>query len=347
MDLENLNLPGRARASCASILRSCAGLPATVDALAVERFAEGLPAGDVRRLGSALAQDPNSTKMDLVFSSADQEAALIVLTHALDFGGGWRRELHAYGGRGAWETVKPGVERLFQACPSLEARWLAAVTDADCANLWRLERISAAALKPFISLLRKVCNDIGEGLLVRGEQNVGEFLSGCLRRHRDCKAPAAMLVADLVAAFPFTFDDRHTLHGHEVCLYKKAQLVVGELYHRFRTEDARFAFVDAHLLTAFIDNVICAVLRKEGVVIVSSELAAAIEAHVPLTSGSEAEVSLRAAAMVGVEEIVRCVRVAGHELTPNELGNWLWGVLGKTPEYRKFTRHVTQDTVFY
>ena len=162
--------------------------------------------------------------------------------------------------------------------------------------------------------------------------------------------PAAALVADLVSTFPGTFDDRYILRDGtpermEVALFKKAQLVVGELYHRFREEDARFAFNDGDRLTAFIDNVIVAVLRKVGVVRCCDALTASIESNELLASGSEAEVSLRAAAMAGVEAIAKLRSADG--LTPVELGNYLWGFLGKSPEYRKFTRHATRDNVFY
>ena len=339
--------------------------------------------------------------------------------HALDFGGGWRQELHAYHGLGAWATVKPGLQRLFAQTPELEARTLASLSTAEAARLWRLEGDAAAPLAPFVAALRGVCNEVGRRLLDCGDATVAAFLARCLWRHRHSAAPAARLVAELVAAFPRTFDDRHELRGREVHLYKKAQLVrlahwsrggracpvgggasqrvkplahrpsypspppasalawpqvVGELHHRFRGEDARFAFADGHRLTAFIararrsnpaphlprvfadaglparsqDNVICAVLRKEGVVRVSAALEAAIESHTPLPSGSEAEVALRAAAMTGVEAVVREVTAAGRgPLTPSELGNYLWGGLGKTHAYRSFTRHATKDTVFY
>ena len=88
--------------------------------------------------------------------------------------------------------------------------------------------------------------------------------------------------------------------------------------------------------------------RESSPLLSLGALAADIDAHVPLPSGSEAEVALRAAAMVGVGEVVRHVNASrGEQLTPTELGNFLWGVLGKTPAYRTFNRHATKDTVFY
>jgi hypothetical protein len=273
--------------------------------------------------------------------------------HALDFGGGWRLALHAYHGKGAWLTVKPGVEALHASAPTLPAAWLASRTAADIGELFGIvgETPEALALAPFVAQLTAVANELGTAIGASGCSTVAEWLSSRLDAASAAGSPpAAALVGDLVLTFPRTFDDRYALRDGtpeqmEVALYKKAQLVAGELYHRFRVEDPRFAFSDGDCLTAFIDNVIVAVLRKVGVVRCCDALNASIDGDELLASGSEAEVSLRAAAMTGVEEIARLRSADG--LTPVELGNFLWGYLGKTPEYRKFTRHATRDTVFY
>ncbi len=300
-----------------------------------------------------MANDANATGVDADFASVDAEAALIVVMHALDFGGGWRLALHAYHGKGAWLTVKPGVEALYAAAPTLPADWLASRTAADIEQLFGIvgDTPEARALAPFVAQLTAVTNEIGTAVSAAGCDSVAEWLTRRMAAAAAVGAPpAASLVRDLVSEFPRTFDDRYVLRDStsehmEVALFKKAQLVVGELYHRFRAEDERFAFSDGSRLTAFIDNVIVAVLRKVGVVRCSEALTASIEANELLPSGSEAEVSLRAAAMAGVEEIAKLRSTDG--LTPVELGNFLWGHLGKSPDYRRFTRHATRDTVFY
>lgn len=343
----------RARTSCAAALGALRDLPASFHAAAAARFAASLDVAEVRAKGSSLANDANATGIDPSLgplSSVDAEAALIVVMHALDFGGGWRLPLHAFHGKGAWLTVKPGVEALYAAAPELPAAWLASRTAVDVGALFGIGGDSAEArtLEPFVAQLTAVVNELGTAIGAASCATVAEWLMSRLAAADAAGTPpAAALVSDLVVTFPFTFDDRYQLRGgaQEVVLFKKAQLVVGELYHRFRAEDPRFAFRDGDCLTAFIDNVIVAVLRKVGVVAVTDELAAKIEAHTELPSGSEEEVALRAAAMVGVEEVARLRAADG--LTPTELGNYLWGILGKTPEFRKFTRHVTRDNVFY
>lgn len=387
------NYPERARASCLHVhsrdaagtrAASASALPAWVDEEAVARFAASLDIDEVRRFGSTLAQDANATRVEEAFSSVDEEAGFITVMHALDFGGGWRQELHRHHGKGAWLTVKPGIIAMHRRSEGgLTAEWLAQLSDQDVAEMFHLE--GAAALVPFVRSLRQVCNEIGQGLAERGHRSPGDFVARCLITHAGTPEPAAALVRELVRAFPHTFDDRHALPSSEhpqpgdtegdavaaapgdgsagqggapvgsgasatpVFFYKKAQLVVGELYHRFRGEDERFAFADGDRLTAFIDNVIVAVLRKLGVVATTPDLASRIEAHQALPSGGLDEVALRSAAMAGVETIVQRVEAlrGPGKLTAVELGNYLWGHLGKTPEYRRYNRHATKDTVFY
>mmetsp|Transcript_6775 Transcript_6775/g.8192 ORF Transcript_6775/g.8192 Transcript_6775/m.8192 type:complete len:343 (-) Transcript_6775:1349-2377(-) len=335
--------PNDARASCARFISS--GTLASVDQAACKKFAEELDIVKVRELGSTLVLDNNLTKVSVVFPSVKSEAGFITLEHALDFGGGWRKELHAFHGKGAWNTVKPGIEELYRRNSDLQGDWLANLSEKDVEDAFALQ--GAVSLKGLVNGLRTVANEVGSKVKEIGHETVGDFIITEVERLASDQNPAAKLVESLVTNFPLTFRDQYEVNGHSVCLFKKAQLVVGELYHRFRNEDSRFNFKDGDELTAFIDNVICAVMRKVGIVKVSESVENRINSYEPLPKGSEAEVSLRAAAMVGVEETVRIVNASGNTLTSVELGNYLWGILGKTPDFRKYTRHVTKDTVFY
>lgn len=365
--LAGLPYPEMARRSCLELQRHGEALPARVDATAAVHFGRSLDVRTVKRLGASLAQDANATGVACAaaLGSVEGEAAAILFMHALDFGGGWRVPLHRHHGKGAWATVKPGVEAMLTEQPHLPAAWLAALEPCGVARRFAIE--GAAELAPFAAALCRVCNELGASLAARGHATVSGFLVEAMERHSRSAAPAAALVQELVHAFPSTFGDVHAFRivteageaeagaaegvspgppsaVSPVCFFKKAQLVVGELYHRFRATDARFAFADGDTLTAFIDNVICAVLRKEGVVRVSTPLADAIDTGVLLPSSSAEEVSLRAAAMAGVE---LAAAATDGQLTPVELGNWLWGVLGKAPSHRPYPRHATRDTVFY
>jgi hypothetical protein len=305
-----------------------------VDIQAAQAFAQELDVDAIQKSGSALAYNANG--LSCTFDSVDEEAAFVVCFHALDFGSGWRQALHKHHGKGAFLTIQPGVEAFYKAHPKLTSQELMNTSKEEVATAFGLE--GNEELDDLVELLHKVILELGNNT-----QEYGSLTSFVTKKLGDVSmdTPAGDLVWDLVETFPSTFDDCPTVNGHRVCFYKKAQLVVGELFHRFRSEDGRFHFADGNKLTAYIDNVICATLRYKKVIVPCHELVEHIENGTELPMGSEDEVSLRAAACVGVEEVVRTIA-----LSAMELDSYLWGGFGKVPEVRKYQRHATK-TVFY
>ena len=224
----------RARESCARAIAAELDepLPASMDADAAARFAEALDVQDVRTKGASLANDANATGVDAPLASVDAEAALIVVMHALDFGGGWRLALHAYHGKGAWQTVKPGIAALYAAAPTLPTAWLASRTAADIQTLFGIvgDTPEALALAPFVAQLTAVTNELGEAIGAAGCSTVAEWLTSRMEAASGPgSTPAAALVGDLVSTFPRTFDDRYILRDGtsermEVALFKKVSL---------------------------------------------------------------------------------------------------------------------------
>jgi len=314
------------------------------DQAAADRFVEELDARKVREFGSSLANDANFTGTQVGFDgSRETEAAFIVLMHALDFGSGWRKQLHKHNnGKGAWLSIKPGIEKFYGSHPGLNSSELAATTKDEVAEAF--DFAGNEDLDDLVCLLHGVIKELG-ARTVDDYGSLVSFVEAKLGEAWSCNGgttPAGNLVWNLVETFPETFDDCYTVGDQRVCFYKKAQLVVGEIYHRFRQEDERFRFSDGDKLTAYIDNVICASLRYKKVIVPCQKLEEAIEGGTEILSGSEDEVALRSAAMVGVEYVASATGI----LSPAELGNYLWAGLGKTPQVRKFQRHATK-TVFY
>ncbi len=163
------------------------------------------------------------------------------------------------------------------------------------------------------------------------------------------------MVGFLVDAFPKTFDDRYVVHDKEVYFYKKAQLVVSELYARFGKANDSYSFSDVGSLTAFVDNVVVAMLRKYEVVLCTADLSALINSGYPIGKGSEEEVALRAAALTGVETLVQLINsrtfpendLLSKRIDARTLCNWLWGCLGKDGSNRQYPRHLAPSTSFY
>eukprot|EP00307_Rebecca_sp_RCC1486_P002457 CAMPEP_0119414898 /NCGR_PEP_ID=MMETSP1335-20130426/7233_1 /TAXON_ID=259385 /ORGANISM="Chrysoculter rhomboideus, Strain RCC1486" /LENGTH=485 /DNA_ID=CAMNT_0007439793 /DNA_START=18 /DNA_END=1475 /DNA_ORIENTATION=+ len=140
------------------------------------------------------------------------------------------------------------------------------------------------------------------------------------------------------------------VHVH---LLKKVQLLVASLREHFSARDARFDFADLGLLTVSADPVIPAVLRAEGCLEYSPELAAAVDGHRPLEADSLEELAIRAGAVAACEAVLAVAREldggrnVAVALDASSLDLRLWGVLGKSRMHRTAPRHIAKGTYWH
>jgi hypothetical protein len=147
----------------------------------------------------------------------------------------------------------------------------------------------------------------------------------------------------LADEFP-SFNDTATYRGKRVYFYKRAQLLMHDLWCTF-SGDSWGSFNDLDQLTAFADYKLPQVLRHLGIIHYEPELAGLIQNLVPIPSGSPEELEIRAATIWAVEFLRQ--ELSNHELRVNsaQLDNWLWN-LGQEDDYRALPYHRTR-TVFY
>ncbi|KNC82354.1 hypothetical protein SARC_05367 [Sphaeroforma arctica JP610] len=327
---------------------------------AIKAFVQDRNAGMIRKLGESLAA--HITGFGIEFESLLQEVSFITFAHAMDFGSGFRQELHKFHRKGAFLTIKAGLINMYNLNHDLDSSFLAEITQDTVTECFLpdlndcKEDSVTEALKVFISYLVGVSHEIGIGLRDQGYKHVYELVLDALKKGSSDNG-AASVVKALVDSFPYTFKDAYyypsesgpSTSKQAVFLYKKAQLSTGELYHSFRNQDERFNFKDAHLLTAYVDNVIVATMRKTGCITCRERLHNAIDTHVALPKGSKEEIALRAKSLEATELIAREFNKVDSsvDLKACEVGNYLWAVLGKEPEFRAYQRHATPDTLFY
>jgi hypothetical protein len=158
----------------------------------------------------------------------------------------------------------------------------------------------------------------------------------------DAGHSAARLV-ELVSEMPF-YRDVSSYRGHEVPLYKRAQILVTDLAIAFDGQGPG-SFHDLDRLTIFADNVVPHVLRVDGLLVYDDELLARIERGELIPAGSVEEIEIRAVALHAVERIVEELHASGVQITPRELDYLLWN-RGAGTAYKARPRHRTR-TVFY
>lgn len=134
-------------------------------------------------------------------------------------------------------------------------------------------------VKSLVEKIKHVCNECGKILRARSCKDFGQFVLDHLKS-MICfliveNDSAVSLVQELVDTFP-AFQDVGFVGDVKVHLYKKAQLAVAELY-ALKDQDPKFDFKDIGSLTIFADNVIPAVLIKEGVLIPSEDLSKSMD----------------------------------------------------------------------
>ncbi|XP_068344097.1 uncharacterized protein [Pyrus communis] len=138
-----------------------------------------------------------------------------------------------------------------------------------------------------------------------------------------CGKSAVKLIALVTRHFP-GFRDHSVYKGHQVFLYKRAQIFAADLWGAFGGQGYG-EFYDIGSITIMADYIVPAVLRQLGVLKYSSTLASTIEANGQIVAGSEEEVELRACSIYAVEKIKELISMkSGKKVLSIELDLWLW-----------------------
>jgi len=292
----------------------------------------------------------------LKWESTAQEVNFIAILNLLNFGSGFRKPLHHYTERGAYETICYGLIGMqISRTGSIDAEFMTQLSIQDIETFFGIpvskekqiqpgiSMYVPTELKDFAELLKRVLSDTGRILRARMLNDFSDFIYSSL----DTQNPkAANLVEKLMMAFP-SLNDRGQFQGREIVIGKKAQILVAELYKKFKDLDPRFNFVDIDQLTIFADTVIPAVLRKLNIIQLDDALAEKIDTGKHLPAGG-LELELRAVSISVCQAIVKKVKEKYNldDFNAMELDYYLW-TLGKEPQFRIVERHSTIDTVFY
>ena len=98
------------------------------------------------------------------------------------------------------------------------------------------------------------------------------------------------------------FRDHSLYKGHQVFLYKRAQIFVADLWGAFKGENYG-EFYDIKSITIFADYIVPAVLRELGILNYESSLCCSIDSNSEIVPGSEEEVEIRACSVHAVEKM--------------------------------------------
>ncbi|KAI9149861.1 hypothetical protein H9P43_010040 [Blastocladiella emersonii ATCC 22665] len=254
--------------------------------------------------------------LPLRFDSDLEHVNFLAVRALLNFGSGYRAELKALTGRGAWENIQFLLMAMHLDSERLDAKRLASISSHEVASLANLPThvdaptgmpgitMSAPSpAAPLIDLLTRALNDTGRTLLEIGSPSLGHFVMQAIGDSRR----AARLVSALASTFPVFRDVAALPSGEPVYLLKKAQYLAMDLQHLMPHLDA-VQWVDAADIGIPSDNVIPSVLVHLDIVVLPLALRQLLaDATSPdgraITVDAPTMAALRAASVAAIREI--------------------------------------------
>ncbi|KAG6617087.1 UPF0553 family protein [Phytophthora cinnamomi] len=208
----------------------------------------------------------------------------------------------------------------------------------DAANLAKVtNEIVASWFHPFtppqLDERRRKVREVGEVL-----ERFFDGLAINLIKQADFSAVDAIRL--VLAYFP-GFRDHAVYKGEQVHFYKRAQILVGDVWAAYgRRTSGVASFHDIGKLTMFADYRVPQVLRPEGVMVYSEELSKMVDSKTEIPAGSEMELEIRAATIQAVEMIHQHMASRGYQLEVIEL-DWLLWQIGEDNKQELLPHHRT------
>jgi hypothetical protein len=221
-----------------------------------------------------------------------------------------------YGGQqydGYWALAVALRRAVESGIPLADPEYLATLTEDDVATI--LAGDPGSDPIPLLHARLEHLREVGRTLLARWD---GQFLEAI----NEAGGSAAKLVREVLAGLP-SFRDTAPWNGHEIRFYKRAQILVADIFGAFDGKGPG-AFHDLQTLTAFADYKVPQVLRQHGILRYDPALTARIANYQLIPPDSDEEIEIRAATIWGVELLRQALAQRGRELPAYAIDLSLW-----------------------
>lgn len=281
-----------------------------------------------------LAKDDVFDTKHHYIGTLEETASYVLTLDSINFGSGYGPYLVEEG----WErvdnslyyTIATRLKDYFETHGVLSAEQLLQISVDDCCRILGLNK-NGFYSREMAFLCAQSLQSLGD-VIVSNHQ--GRFLSFV-----EAASGSAQNMVALLSGMAH-FDDVHSYRGLTIPFYKRAQITAADLHLAFRYL-GQTLFRDISELTMFADNAVPHVLRLDGLLDYTDDLARKIDAGENIASGSEEEVELRACAGYVVEKIA-----AIKKMTAMDVDHILWHRGTDNPVYKKQPSHRTRS-IFY
>ena len=220
-----------------------------------------------------------------------------------------------------YEQLALGLKVVLEADPTaFDAERLSTITEETLDSWfpgWKLPNVRERVLR---------LRELGQALL----DDFGGLAQNLVQK---ADRSAARLVQLLLRYLP-GFRDTSIYRGVYVHFYKRAQILVGDLWAAYGIRDDKlkgkeqqsvYQFYDMEALTMFADYRVPQILRSLGIFIYSNELSAKIDARDEIQCGCEEEIEIRACTIIAVEMLHHALcRLGVNNIIEIEIDWLLW-----------------------
>lgn len=266
-----------------------------------------------RQVGESI--QPPEWNRDLHWTGEPEATAMYVLvldTLNFCFWGEPRWKV-SYAGReldGYWALAASLRRAVEEGVPILDAAYLATMPDSALSHVLR----GTTAIPLYAQRLVNL-HELGTVLTTKYAGRCADLVEAA---GGDAVALVQRVVRDLSS-----FNDAAFYRGHTIRIYKRAQILAGDLAGSLE-HTGLGALQHLDELTAFADYKLPQILRNFSVLVYGDDLARRVDALKLLAEGSEQEVEIRAHTVWAVELMRQELRAQGIAYAPYQLDWWLW-----------------------
>lgn len=307
------------RQSCAEVAELADHVQ--IDQPAIDAYADELPVDRI--------ETPERDEQLHYFGHGAETVAYVLTLDTVNFGSGYFPWTQPRDGQTDYAMVARALTDRFESHGPFDPEQLTELDMEACGEIFAQETQHDARRKLMASYAHTL-GELGEFLL---EEYDGSYTAPV----EEADGSAAGLV-EILRQIP-SFGDEVVYKNVDVPLYKRAQITANDLHLAFEGESWG-QFDDIDELTLFADNRVPHVLRMDGLVSYSDELAELVDNRQLLDPGSAEEIEIRACAVHAVEVLSEKVG-----LPARLLDNYLWH-RGQQDRYRVRPAHLTQS-VYY
>jgi hypothetical protein len=225
-------------------------------------------------------------------------------------------------------SIKKALE---EGVPIINARYLAEVSLSELKQI-----LDGKGELQLLEERRTILNQLGQVLLDDYKGSACNFVE-------DSRNSAVRLV-QLLSEKLGSYRDIAEYSGQKVFFYKRAQILVADLYGALGGGGLG-SFIDIDMLSCFADYKLPQVLRQLGILCYTQSLAKKVDQRVLLEAGCPEEVEIRAGTIWAVELIRKELKRIGVDLRAFEIDWILWN-MGQHKEFKVKPYHRTL-TLFY